>query len=280
MKQFDIDKIVQYLAPYRERLNKLYSWNANLEKLIDMQVLSVELIKKLNAFSPYDKELQLKSIVRAAMLKSHTDDSPLFEQLSQWIIKDWGGIRTAKDESTSQLIQEFLKNKDAKFHRIASVSKIASYMYPEEFVIYDSRVAYSLNWILLSQNASECFFPIPEGRNSKMMAFNMDTLIRLKYIERYKPNCTTDLEKKQYINEIDKSLYIDKNSAYSVLNKLIKEVNANLWHDDDEKRKHLFYTEMLLFSIADREIFNDITEHFSKVAAAMYTNVGLKDKHK
>lgn len=112
------------------------------------------------------------------------------------------------------------------------------------------------------------------------MAFNMDTLIRLKYIERYKPNCTTDLEKKQYINEIDKSLYIDKNSAYSVLNKLIKEVNANLWHDDDEKRKHLFYTEMLLFSIADREIFNDITEHFSKVAAAMYTNVGLKDKHK
>ena len=65
------------------------------------------------------------------------------------------------------------------YNRIANISKVASYMYPEKYCIYDSRVAYTLNWIILSQNTGNMFFPIPEGRNSKMIAFDMRGLIRL-----------------------------------------------------------------------------------------------------
>ncbi|ERJ57154.1 hypothetical protein [Sphingobacterium paucimobilis] len=271
MPQFDLDKIVQYLAPYRDRLHEQYNWNADLSKLIDMQILSAEDRNRLDAHSRYDKEVQLKALVRTAIWKAQSDDPGLFDQLSLWIIKDWGGIKTAKEDATKVLIADFLRERNAGFDRIASVSKVAAYMYPEEYIIYDSRVAYSLNWILLSQDAGDRFFPIPDGRNSKMMAFNMDTLIRLRYVDRYHPESLEKLtEKKNYISRLDRSLYIDRDSAYKEINSLMKEISVRLWHDDAEKAKHLFYTEMLLFSIADREVFMDITLHFSRIGATLY----------
>jgi hypothetical protein len=39
---------------------------------------------------------------------------------------------------------------------------------------------------------------------------------------------------------------------------LVKKIIAKLWNDENAK-KMLYYTEMLLFSIADREIYMDIT---------------------
>ena len=136
-------------------------------------------------------------------------------------------------------------------------------MFPEECIIYDSRVAYSLNWILLSQNAGHKFFPIPDGRNSKISAFNMDTLIRLKYVHKYVAPDKISLSNKKYISKIDGELYISKERAYQTLNFLIKEIAKRLWVGQKEKCDQLFFTEMLLFSIADREVFLDITKHFS-----------------
>ncbi|WP_164126930.1 hypothetical protein [Sphingobacterium luzhongxinii] len=99
----------------------------------------------------------------------------------------------------------------------------------------------------------------------------MDTLIRLKYVDRYHPESLEKLtEKKNYISRLDRSLYIDRDSAYKEINSLMKEISVRLWHDDAEKAKHLFYTEMLLFSIADREVFMDITRHFSSMAGTLY----------
>jgi hypothetical protein len=45
------------------------------------------------------------------------------------------------------------------------------------------------------------------------------------------------------------------------MNSLIKEISNKLW--DEEKSKMLYYTEMLLFSIAAREIFKDITNRLT-----------------
>ena len=56
---------------------------------------------------------------------------------------------------------------------------------------------------------------------------------------------------------LDKILFVDKDLSYSFLNKLIKEINLRLW-DDDNKKENLYYTEMLLFAIADNEIIYDI----------------------
>ena len=118
-----------------------------------------------------------------------------------------------------------------------------------------------MNWIILSENAGEIFFPIPSGRNSKMTAFEMNVLIRLKNIQHYVPKDISEMDKRLYINQKDKTNYIPEKESYTELNNLIKEISNKLWNE--EKSKMLYYTEMLLFSIADREIFRDITNRLT-----------------
>jgi len=155
-----------------------------------------------------------------------------------------------------------LHSEKPSFNRIASSSKVGAYLYPDKNVIYDSRVAYSLNWIILSENAGQQFFPIPEGRNSKMSAFDLNVLIRLKNITNYQPNNIELLDNRLFINNIDKKIFINKKDAYYELKNLIEIINRKLWKGDIEKEQNLYYTEMLLFSIADREVFMEITEKY------------------
>ena len=223
-----------------------------------MGVLTDKEIFEIDQMSNFQKENILKNKVRKSLLKLKKENQECFEKLCLWIIKDWGGIKGAKDIGTIELVNEFLKTKVAKFNRIASVSKIGSFMYPDEFAIYDSRVAYSLNWIILSQNAGNMYFPIPKSRNSKLNAFDMNVLIKLSNIGNYRPGKIEDISKQKFINNRNRLLYIEKNEAYKELNSLIKKVNVKLW--DGEKKKFLYNTEMLLFAIADREIFLDITK--------------------
>jgi len=260
---FDIDKIVNYLEKYKNDLPKLYNWNARIERLLDLETLNEKQITELNSLSSYQKELELKKIVGQKLNDSFKSNSELFDKLCLWIIKDWGGITTAKDTDTLILIKDFLIKDKPNFNRIASSSKVGAYLYPNRNVIYDSRVAYSLNWIILSENAGQKYFPIPEGRNSKMSAFDLNVLIRLKNISHYQITDIKHLDHRLFIKKADDKIYIDKKDAYFQLNNLIKQVNQRLWKGDKEKEENLYFTEMLLFSIADREIFIDITEKYS-----------------
>ncbi|WP_281239911.1 hypothetical protein [Flavobacterium praedii] len=260
---FDIDKIVNFLEKYKNDLPKLYNWNARIEKLLDLETLTEKQITELNSLSSYQKELELKKIVGQKLNDSLKSNSELFDKLCLWIIKDWGGITTAKDIDTLILIKDFLIKDKPNFNRIASSSKVGAYLYPNRNVIYDSRVAYSLNWIILSENAGQKYFPIPEGRNSKMSAFDLNVLIRLKNISHYQTTDIKHLDHRLFIKKADDKIYIDKKDAYFQLNNLIKQVNQRLWKGDKEKEENLYFTEMLLFSIADREIFIDITEKYS-----------------
>jgi hypothetical protein len=259
--EFKVDKIVKYLDRYKDNLHNLYQWKSKIEKLVELKVLSQEELVELNNKTPYKKEVALKSKIKKALDSSLIENPELFDKICLWIIKEWGGIKGAKDSNTLKLIDLFKNQLEPSFNRIASSSKVGSFMFPEKYIIYDSRVAYSLNWILLSENAGNKFFPIPEGRNSKMLAFDMNVLIRLKHIEKYQENELKDLDKKSYINNKDKDCYIPKKLAYKELNKLIKLISKRLWKEDESKM--LYYTEMLLFSIADKEIYSDITKRVS-----------------
>jgi hypothetical protein len=260
---FDIDKIVEYLEKHKSDLPKLYRWKAKIERLVELDTLTKEKVTEINNLkSYYEKELQLKVIVGEKLRDTFKFDKELFNKLCLWIIKDWGGINTANDSGTLVLIQKYLETDKPDFNRIASTSKVGAFMFPERNVIYDSRVAYSLNWIILSQNAGQYFFPIPEGRNSKMSAFDLNVLIRLKNISNYKPANIEHLDHKRFINNADKKLYIDSKDAYYELTKLIKAISKQLWIGDAEKEQKLYYTEMLLFAIADREVIMDIASHY------------------
>jgi len=256
---FDLDKIVEFLKQYKDDLHKLYTWNAKIDRLVDLKILNEIEFKELSQKVSFEREIILKHKINTKLNEFYKKDKKQFDDLCLWIIKDWGGILTAKDSNTIKLINEFLKSEKHSYKRIASSSKVGAYMYPDKYIIYDSRVAYSLNWIILSKNAGDYFFPIPSGRNSKMMAFDMNVLIRLKNIDHYSPNDIVEMDKKQYVSQKDKFQYIPESEAYSQLNTLIKEISLRLW-DDEKAKKMLYYTEMLLFSIADREIYMDITK--------------------
>lgn len=265
--KFDTDKIVAYLERYKSDLPTLYKWNAKIERLVELGVLSEKQVAEINSLSNYEKELQLKKIVGQKLNITLKTNKDLFDNLCLWVIKDWGGIITANDNDTIKLIEVFLKQDKPDFNRIASSSKVGAYLFPDKNIIYDSRVAYSLNWIILSENAGQQYFPIPEGRNSKMAAFDLNVLIRLKNISIYQPKNIEQLDHKLYINNADKKLFINKKDAYFEMNNLIKNINEKLWSGNIEKEQNLYYTEMLLFSIADREVFMDITSKYG-----MYNN--------
>lgn len=260
--KFDIDKFVTHLDRYKSDLPTLYNWNAKIDRLAELETLTEQQVKEINALTPYKKELQLKTIVGQKLNETLKSNRDLFNKLCLWIVKDWGGILTANDNDTIKLIEEFLKQDKPDFNRIASSSKVGAYLFPDRNVIYDSRVAYSINWIILSENAGQQYFPIPAGRNSKMSAFDLNILIRLKNISVYQTTDIKDLEHRLFIKNSDKKLFINKKDAYCELNNLVKQINQKLWKGDREKEQNLYFTEMLLFSIADREVFMDITKKY------------------
>lgn len=256
---FEIEKIVNYLEQFKNDLPNLYTWKVKIEKLNDLGVFDLKELEKLNELNSYEREIILKDRINIKLHQSYKKDRDNFNKLCLWIIKDWGGILTAKDDKdTTELVSTFLNSDKPSYKRIASASKVGAFMYPEKYIIYDSRVAYSLNWIILSENAGNFYFPIPNGRNSKMAAFDMNVLIRMRNINHYHPKDIHELDNRQHIKKKDKSVYIPENESYTELNKLIREINNKLW--ENNKSDKLFYTEMLLFSIADREIFKEITE--------------------
>jgi hypothetical protein len=260
--KFDIDKIVKHLDKYKSDLPTLYNWNAKIDRLVELETLTDKEIIEINVLTPYEKELKLKEIVGQKLNVSLQSNMELFFKLCLWIIKDWGGIKAANDNGTITLINDFLRQDKPSFNRIASSSKVGAYLFPKENVIYDSRVVYSLNWIILSENAGQRYFPIPEGRNSKMSAFDLNVLIRLKNISIYQTSDIKHLDNRLFIKNSDKKIFIDKKDAYLELKNLVKLISKSLWKGDEEKEQNLYFTEMLLFSIADREVFMDITTRY------------------
>lgn len=253
--------IADYLHPFKDEIKSLYNWKFDIESLVALNILDVSEIQILKNCSKnvYEKEILLKKYLskylnfECSSSKIPTDN---FKMICNWIVRNWGGIKTGELKIDLELIDK-IKTSDLPFERIASYSKIASFINPSKQIIYDSRVAYSINWILLSSTKiNSDFFPIPEGRNSKLMAFDMNVLIHLILKDKFQDSIE-NLTDKYFINTIDTELYIYKNEAYFKLNELINLAHKKLWGEDDIE---LFKTEMLLFSIADHQIIKDIIQ--------------------
>lgn len=257
----DVSKIVDYLTPYKGQLEALYPWNTPSDQQVkiieNMGVISGEQSQYLySAENAFARNVILKEILNKVLKNEKAKDKRLV--IYSWIIREWGGIYGGNVENYYSKIDKFLSDysdiKSIEFDNIASVSKVLSFSEPKEYIIYDSRVAYALNWILLKTNASDKYFPIPEGRNSKLRAYDLATLIRLK-------NITYTTQKKdnsKVIANMDKAVFIEKSKAYTEMCDIMKRVNALLW--DNEKKEFPFYTEMLLFSLADTLVFDDILQ--------------------
>lgn len=119
--------------------------------------------------SNYSKNIQLKEAF-PALWKNNDNDK---FHLAKWIIKDWGGIKRNKDETISNHLK-ITRNSNDYFplKGVASYSKILSFIEPDNFAIYDARVAASLNGIqLLSKSKKSVLWNNLDGRNKKIELF-------------------------------------------------------------------------------------------------------------
>lgn len=226
------------------KLDERFDFNFNTS---DSIFSSIE-TKELSVFdNPYEQNVKLKWILCEKYKKSIDQNS-----LDFWIINDWGGIRGFKPnlrniEKIQTFKKQLLKSKLSLdcFSTISSLSKIASFIDPDNFVIYDSRVIYTLNWLILTcenQNGyKKKYFPMPSGRNKIISDFDMNTIVNISHISEY-TNGT--------------NIYFTQQNAYFEFCDFIKK-NTKLIFGENSKPYEL---EMLLFTIADKEIFKELKD--------------------
>ncbi|MGL4324480.1 MAG: hypothetical protein ACRCTD_10620 [Beijerinckiaceae bacterium] len=90
--------------------------------------------------------------------------------IARWIIGDWGGIGGNKDTKIERILEICNSRSDHPFDGISSYSKVLSFLEPEGFFVYDSRVALSLNWIqiCLGKRATYFHIPLSQAKNALM----------------------------------------------------------------------------------------------------------------
>ncbi len=188
----------------------------------DLSAHKLSVLERLNYF---ERQVQLKDYAKEILKGS-------FEQWDKdkWIVHTWGGIHKF-NVGNHQRIREFRDSlvigETAHFNRISSLSKIASFVKPEQFFVYDSRVAFALNGLLLEcieKDDEVRFFPLPSaigGRDRQM-----------------KDIIATRIQAPSYYSEQD---------AYIVYNQLILELFSRLF--PDSKGKKPCQIEMLLFEL-------------------------------
>jgi len=223
-------------------LRKRFEYNFDISTEIFNPSETKELTETHNLF---DRNVKLKWI-----LKNKYNGNSETKDIDFWIINNWGGIRGFKpndrnieriDRFKKQLIKRRL-SKDS-FSTISSLSKLSSFIDPDQFVIYDSRVIYTLNWLILAcenQNGLyQKYYPMPSGRNKKISDFNMETIINLFHISEY----ITDTE-----------LYVSQQEAYFNYCDFIKNNVKDIYGRNSKPYK----LEMLIFSLANKEIFEEL----------------------
>lgn len=182
---------------------------------------------------PYDRNVYLKSQF-STRLQDPNNWADCF-----WLIQDWGGIKTFKDnERNRERIQSFRAQLGKKqltrdsHSRLPSLSKLAAFGYPNVYSIYDSRAVFSLNWLLFCHQENPALFPQPPGRSKSLTELDTQTLFRLSG--------------RNYTVRSYKTAYFE----YCDMLKALSQKGLN--------KKQPFYLEMLLFVAAQEWIPSDI----------------------
>lgn len=238
--------VIEKLKKFSEQidLKERFDFNFDITDKIFSSNESKQLSDEKNSF---EQNVRLKWILSEKYKTSAEQND-----LDFWIVNNWGGIRGFKPiERNIEKVQKFKKQLSKRklsldcFSTISSLSKISSFIDPENFVIYDSRVIYTLNWLILTcenqDSFKEKYFPMPSGRNKIIADFDMSTIVNISHISKYIQG---------------EDLYITQQKAYFEFCDFIK-TNTKLIFGKDSKPYEL---EMLLFTLADKEIFKDLKE--------------------
>ncbi len=122
---------------------------------------------KISEACGYQANVRLKGSLQNAWENSNDDDNTR-NDIAEWVIKNWGGIKTNKPKTIARYATEARSaSPETPIQGIASFSKVLAASNPEKYAIYDARVAVSLNAIQLLAGVGDdgIAFPYLPGRN-------------------------------------------------------------------------------------------------------------------
>lgn len=158
--------------------------------------------------------------------------------LAEVIVSDWGGVRSNKPETLQRYVLEILNQTlSTTLQGVASYSKILSIVQPDQFAIYDARVAGCLNAIQINAGIHKGLaFNYVSGRNNvvgnkiKKSGFTQDPRLLVTALARYG------------------WFSIKRNQTYTIYLKILSLCLEKLPND-----YKLASLEMALFANAERE---------------------------
>lgn len=275
----NIDELAERLRPYSsdEKLAELYQWpesdqKKQLDKLGELEGNYKKLINTIES-----GETPLK---RAFLLRQNIKDVEFRFELSKWVIEVWGGIAGSNDDSLEKCLREAnnllgANKENFDFNRIASWSKDVAFKCPDEYAIYDARVIYSLNWLLYQVGANK-YFPAPSGRNSVMELLDYRILL---FIKHHSANGVRNFldedinQRKQspgrksfFASKLKGDMFVEPDLAFFCYCKLLKAIAEKIYPSDTTGLR-LTKVEMMLFSLADKDIAYSVLGAFSEVSA-------------
>ena len=162
--------IVEYFRIYD--LNEIYSWG---RIPYDEDILNNNEIAKLKRCeNNFIRNVELKHIINNKLKNSNQGN-----ELYKWIINKWGGINSFNSYYTIDTFLNNLEKNKLLQRSISSLSKIASFKYLNKYFIYDSRVSFTLNWLLLKhKNNNIKYFRVIPGKNDITKKYNMKKILK------------------------------------------------------------------------------------------------------
>lgn len=232
----------------KELIKNLKNYKELLDSKAKIQGFPDDKFQKLFDQKTEDIDLLNKNLLLKEMLSEYLEGSYENQAVNFWIIKNWGGIRFKDNDGYQKRITKMggllnkyekgkLTNEDDEIiiERISSLSKVASFVKPQNYFIYDSRAVFSLNWLLYKSGEKRDYYCQPQSQG-KIAPYFLSTFIHEKL----------DVT-------MEKSVNVHKYLDYcNLINELYPEVF------DENKEKQPYKLEMLLFWIAKEEIINDI----------------------
>ena len=227
------NNLVQYLIKYK---NYISCYEA---KIINCPCDSIQ--NEIDSYhgSSYRKNLKLKQLISAYLNGCFTN-----QEMNFWIIRKWGGIGSFNnlDSNQDKIVRFGLnlsnRNNDVSISTISSLSKVASFVKPQEYFIYDSRTVFSLNWLLYLSDSKKYFYK-PNGRNNYLI----DNDYRDIVLNEYGSDFPTSVNIETYLNYC------------ALINDLYDEV-----FEEDKNNRQPYKMEMLLYQIAPNIIVDEITD--------------------
>lgn len=220
-----LNNILKWKGTYEQILNESFSntlnWISSNNIKIYKELKWFQWILENSKWNITDINIKLKDFLKNK-----------FTLNLEWIIHKWWGIRSFK---SFHLIEEQINRieqwKDVSFINISSISKVISFSNPRKYFIYDSRVVYVINWLLLKSDVKDKkYFKMPAWRNKKITFIDITTLLNVN----------------------KETLYYEKDFYYRYCDLIIK-LHKQIFNDLDT-----FKTEMLLFAIADNYVYEDL----------------------